>query len=181
MNVGEEICGEWLRHVKGCQFVQYNVQTTESQGEIDVIGIDIEKNIVYTCEVAVHLVTGLQYVRNKRPDNVDRFVSKFSRSIGYIQSNFPDYQHEFMLWSPIVKHRKLGANDQLRHVEQISEKLRSQFGVDIQPVINEVFNDAMIQLRSAAARESKELSSPIMRYLQIEEYLARHLDRIAKA
>ena len=39
MNIGEEICGEWLRHVKGCEFVQYNVRTADVHGEIDVIGI----------------------------------------------------------------------------------------------------------------------------------------------
>lgn len=31
MNIGEEICGEWLRHLKGCDFVQYNVRTTDSR------------------------------------------------------------------------------------------------------------------------------------------------------
>lgn len=41
MSVGEGICGEWLRHVKGCEFVQYNLETTEVQGEIDVIGINL--------------------------------------------------------------------------------------------------------------------------------------------
>ena len=39
MNIGEEICGEWLRHVKGCEFVQYNVRTPDVHRGIDVIGI----------------------------------------------------------------------------------------------------------------------------------------------
>ena len=60
MNIGEEICGEWLRHIKGCDFVQYNVQTHDAQGEIDVIGINLDERIVYACEVAIHLITGLQ-------------------------------------------------------------------------------------------------------------------------
>ncbi|MCP5069858.1 MAG: hypothetical protein GY946_25095 [bacterium] len=35
MKLGEKICGEWLRHVKDCEFVQYNLKTTKVQGEID--------------------------------------------------------------------------------------------------------------------------------------------------
>src|SRR4029453_5592945 len=76
MNIGEEICGEWLRHMKGCDFVQYNVRTTPVQGEIDVVGINLEKHAVYACEVAVHLVTGLQYVKANQPDNVSRLTAK---------------------------------------------------------------------------------------------------------
>ncbi len=70
MNIGEEICGEWLRHVKGCDFVQYNVKPRAEQGEIDVVGIDLARRIVYACEVAVHLITGLQYVKARQPNNV---------------------------------------------------------------------------------------------------------------
>ena len=36
---GEELVGEYLRHIRGCEFVQYNLQTSEVQGEIDVIGL----------------------------------------------------------------------------------------------------------------------------------------------
>jgi hypothetical protein len=30
VDVGEEVCGEWLRHIKHCEFVQYNVKTTDT-------------------------------------------------------------------------------------------------------------------------------------------------------
>ena len=102
---GEELVGEYLRHIRGCEFVQYNLQTSEVQGEIDVIGINMANRTLYVCEVAVHLITGLQYVKNKRPDNIDRFISKFTKDIQYARSALPDYQHVFMLWSPIVKRR----------------------------------------------------------------------------
>lgn len=52
MNIGEEICGEWLRHVRGCEFVQYNLKPPGVQGEIDVIGINLAKHVVYVSEVA---------------------------------------------------------------------------------------------------------------------------------
>lgn len=57
----EEICGEWLRHFCKCEFIQYNLKTPDIQGEIDVIGINLSDHIVYVCEVAIHLVTGLRY------------------------------------------------------------------------------------------------------------------------
>jgi hypothetical protein len=33
MNIGEEVCGEWLRHVQACEFVQYNVKTPDTHGD----------------------------------------------------------------------------------------------------------------------------------------------------
>ncbi len=40
MNIGEEICGEWLRHVRACGFVDYNVKLPTGGGEIDVVARD---------------------------------------------------------------------------------------------------------------------------------------------
>ena len=78
-NVGEEIAGEYLKIIKGCSFVEYNLYTPDVQGEIDVVGVDVLSNVLYVCEVAVHLVTGLQYVnaKVKQPDNVNRFSKNF--------------------------------------------------------------------------------------------------------
>lgn len=75
-NIGEEIAGEYLKFVKGCEFIEYNLYTPDVQGEIDVIGINIKEKALYVCEVAIHLTTGLQYVKSKAPDNVNRFLNK---------------------------------------------------------------------------------------------------------
>src|SRR5277367_6802764 len=109
MNIGEEICGEWLRHVKQCEFIQYNLKTPDVQGEIDVIGLNMKTRTVYACEVAIHLITGLQYVKDKQPDNVNRLTAKFRKDIDYISNAFPDYARVFMLWSPVVRNQKTGA------------------------------------------------------------------------
>jgi len=58
---------------------------------------------VYACEVAIHLITGLQYNKDNQPDNVRRLTTKFKKDIAYVRSNFKDYHHVFMLWSPIVR------------------------------------------------------------------------------
>jgi len=177
---GEELVGEYLRHIGGCEFVQYNLRTPEVQGEIDVIGIDMSCRKLYLCEVAVHLVTGLQYVKNKRPDNVNRFISKFTKNIRYARDALPDYEHVFMLWSPIVKRRANPEYDQMSHVEAIQASLRDDFGVDLQLVVNERFQDCLVELREFACKQGAAFTSPIMRTLQIEERLKTHLRKPAQ-
>lgn len=181
MNVGEEICGEWLRHVKGCEFVQYNLKTIQVQGEIDVIGINLSERTVYTCEVALHLVTGLKYVKNRRPDNVRRLTAKFRKDINYIRSAFADYNQVYMLWSPVVKDQREGAkHNQLRDVRDITVAIEQELGVTIDAIVNQRFQDALDELRAVAKAETKELDSAVMRYLQVEEQLRKHLYRLAQ-
>ena len=53
-NVGEILVGDYLRIKHDCDFIDYNVYTRDSQGEIDVVGIDNKLKKVYVCEVAIH-------------------------------------------------------------------------------------------------------------------------------
>ena len=49
---GEHIVGQYLRGVLNCDFVEYNLQTKEVQGEIDVAGINsANKKEAFICEV----------------------------------------------------------------------------------------------------------------------------------
>lgn len=178
MNIGEEICGEWLRHVQRCEFIQYNLKPPGIQGEIDVIGIRLADRVVYVCEVAIHLVTGLQYVKAKRPDNVARLTAKFRKDVGYVRSAFPEYQHFFQLWSPVVRNQREGSKaNQTEDVQAVVATIKKELKATIEPVINETFQKALDELRAAAATETKELDSSVMRFLQVEEHLARHLKR----
>jgi hypothetical protein len=179
MNIGEEICGEWLRHMKGCDFVQYNVRTTAVQGEIDVVGINLEKHAVYACEVAVHLVTGLQYVKANQPDNVSRLTAKLRKDIAYLRKAFPDYQHVFMVWSPVVRNQRSGAkHNQADDVRAIVAALAKDPGVEVVPIINRGFQEVLDQLRTHARGETKEMGSTVMRFLQVEERLKLHLGKL---
>lgn len=178
MNIGEEICGEWLRHMKGCDFVQYNVRTIEVQGEIDVVGINLQTRTVYACEAAVHLVTGLQYVKDNRPDNVPRLKSKLKKDIVYLRKAFPDYQHVLMLWSPVVRNQRAGSkHNQADDVRAIVAALAEESGVEVVPIINEEFQRVLDELRAHARKETKEMGSTVMRLLQVEEHLKRHLGK----
>lgn len=182
MNIGEEICGEYLRHVRGCEFVQYNLKPPDVQAEIDVIGINLAKKTVYACEVAIHLITGLQYVKNSRPDNVQRLTTKFQKDIKYIKKAFPKYKHVFMFWSPVVRNQRSGAqNNQIQDVKGIIGNIEKEFGVTIEDVINEKFKYALDELREVTGREHKELDSSVSRFMQVEARLAIHLKRLKHA
>lgn len=179
-NIGEEIAGEYLKVIKGCEFIEYNLHTPDVQGEIDVIGIDAKNKKLYVCEVATHLVTGLQYVKNGKPDNVERFLKKFRKNIPYAEKCFPDYEKHFMLWSPVVKDQKATAkHNQLRDVNGIKDRLKREFGYEVSLIINAEYQDCLDELRSFAARETKELKSPVLRFMQIEEKLRKHLKKTA--
>lgn len=177
-NPGEEVVGEYIRIIKGCDFIQYNLYTPDIQGELDVIGINPDKKIVYICEVATHLITGLQYVKNKRPDNVSRFINKFNKNIDYAEKYFPDYEHHFMLWSPIVKNQASNAKyNQMRDIDEIIKSIKKSRNITLKVKINEEYQECLKELREYAAKETKELKSPILRLMQIEERLKNHLHK----
>jgi hypothetical protein len=81
-----------------------------------------------------------------------------------------------MLWSPIVKNQGPNAkNNQTKDVLEIKENLSAEFGVELKVVSNEVYLNCLEQLREYAAKETKELKSPLMRLMQIEEKLKKHV------
>lgn len=175
-NIAEEITGEWLRHIKKCEFVEYNVKGPH-QTEIDVIGLNIIQREIYICEVAAH-IHGLQYVdpQKKRPDTESRFIHKFTKDKEYVQQHFDNFSQHYMLWSPIVKSSKEGAKyDALKSILKAKEYLKD-LGIDIELIINEQYRHAIEDLRKEALKQTRDLSnSSVLRYLQIEEYLNKYL------
>lgn len=177
MNVGEELVAAYLEHIKGCEFVQKNLYTDE-QGEIDVVGIDLSTKTVYVCEVALHLTSGLRYVNQKlkRPDTFNVLVKKFGRDITYANKYFADYNKIFMLWSPIVKTSGIDAKtNQMDDVEDVIDELAKQYSIKLEVVINKRFYDCIQEMRSYAKKETKEIKNPVLRMLQVEEYLKKHI------
>ncbi|WP_279147232.1 hypothetical protein [Photobacterium carnosum] len=77
-----------------------------------------------------------------------------------------------MLWSPIVKDQSSNAkHNQRRDIKTIQDQILTEFGVEIEPIVNQKYSKCLSELRSYARNETKELKSPIMRLFQIEEYL----------
>lgn len=177
INVGEQLVASYLQYIRECEFTQMNLYTVDSQGEIDVVGIDLNRKKVYVCEVAIHLTTGLQYVKDRRPNNIQKLTDKFSRDIEYTNSHFADYEKHFMLWSPVVKGKGGAQYDQLRHIEAIDQNIKTSFGVSIEFVVNERFRECLLEMRAFAKSKTADLKCPVMRLLQIEEHLAKHLGK----
>ena len=174
-NVGEELVGAYLQAIKDCEFVAYNVHTRTTQGEIDVVAINMKTKTAYFCEVAIPLETGLKYGSG---GNVRRLVGKFKKDIAYAKKYFRGYKRVFMLWSPIVRDTRPGAKyNQLHDVMEIHRQLRRE-RIDLQVVVNEEFQTAVSQLKAVALKETKELKSPVMRLFQIETKLN---DRLTSA
>ena len=181
VNLGEEIVSAYLQYIKGCEFVQQNLYTADVQGEIDVVGIDLETKTLYVCEVAVHLVTGLQYVKDNQPNNVNKLTEKFSRDIEYANKFFPDYNKHFMLWSPIVRTSGDRAKfNQMNDLDEIKENIKKKYDVIIEFIVNEKFATSLTELRNYAKSETKDLKSPVLRLMQVEEYLKKHLGKMSK-
>jgi hypothetical protein len=178
MNVGEQLVSSYLRYIRKCDFIQTNLYTVDVQGEIDVVGINLAERKVYVCEVAIHLTTGLQYVKDKRPNNVNKLVEKFTRDIAYARKYLADYEHHFMLWSPIVKEGNPNpVYDQVGHLSEVKNRIRASTQVELECVVNAAFYSAMQEMREFASRQTAELQCPLMRLLQIEELLGRHVGR----
>ena len=167
----EHLVGQYLKYIKGCDFVEYNLQTKSKQGEIDVVGINSSESKVYICEVVTHLTgVGLQYVKDKRPDNVGRLTSKFRKDIEYGITNFRDFERIYMLWTPLAKDTGIMAkSNPFKDIHEVKEKIKSEFGIDIIIFMNEDYMRALSELRRFASKASYAMKSPIMRYLQIEE------------
>jgi hypothetical protein len=175
INLGEELVAAYLENIKGCEFIQQNLYTPDVQGEIDVVGIDLETKSIYVCEVAIHLTTGLRYVKNRQPNNVEKLTEKFSKDIEYANKYFPEYEKHFMLWSPIVKNSKeTSKHNQIKDLEEIQQNLSQKYGANIEFIVNDKFLNCLNELRAFAKKETKELKSPVLRLMQVEEYLKKH-------
>ncbi len=179
--VSEEICGEYLKLALKCDFIQYNVNNPDIQGEIDVVGISLLDKKVYVCEVAAH-IQGLQYVKNKRPDDYNRFYAKFKKDINYARKYFSEYKSIIpMIWSPIVKVSGPNAKYNTRtELLRLKDSIDKEFDVNLELIINEKFESAVKKLRSIALKQTAYFSTPIMRLFQIEEHLKKHLNNYRK-
>lgn len=178
-NIGESLVGDYLKVILGCDFVEFNLYTPDVQGEIDVVGINAKAKKIYICEVATHLVTGLMYVnpKNKTPDNVDRFVKKFTKNIQYANKYFDEYEKRFMLWSPIIKNQVGAKHNQTNDILNIKNEIFNLFNVDLEIICNKDYMECINKLRHYARTETKELKSPVLRLFQIEEKLTKHLKK----
>lgn len=183
LNVGEQIVSSYLRYIEQCNFIETNVYTGKKQGEIDVIGLNTKKSEVYICEVTVH-IGGLQYVnfKNNQTDNVPKLTDKFSKATEYARNYFDKYDQHFMFWSPIVTDSKGKLeNNQMRHLEEIQANIRDRYEIDVECIVNEKFQECLVEIRNYAKTSSENFQCPLMRLMQIEEHLGKHVVKLTNS
>jgi Holliday junction resolvase-like predicted endonuclease len=179
-DIGEDLVGAWLRLVTECDFVQYNIPLRVKQGEIDVIGINLAQKVAYICEVATHL-GGLQYTKGNQPDNVNKITHKFQDNVSYARRYLNDFEHHFMLWSPIVVHPRTDdtKHNQFQDLRAIRRNLlEPPYHAEIKMVVNEVYLEKVNELRDKAAAETAASEYPVFRLLQILHRLEQHVERL---
>ena len=153
--MGEYLVGAYLKLIKGCDFVDYNVRVPggglAGLNELDVIGIHFRESTAYLCEVTTHL-RGLLYVNNQA--TVKRVREKYNKQKEYASSYLNQFQHrEFMYWSPYVPVGYLTT-----HLRQIN---------GLQLVINGEYKRRVNELREKASKEKQETGNPVFRVFQI--------------
>ena len=174
MDTGEQVVGAWLSEVAHCEFVQYGVKT-HHQGEIDVVGLSLEHDQAYLCEVATH-IHGLWYA-NSTKLNAKKLVDKFTRAAEWAKSylgRFP--KRTYMLWTPVVKTSRSNAKlDQAKSIQEAKIELSRNLKVDLEVVANDSYRKALEELRKIAEHTTSNPNSPVLRMLQIEEWNRKQL------
>jgi len=157
--IGEYIVGAYLKIIKDCDFVDYNVRPRggklEGLNELDVIGINFKNNSVYLCEATTH-ITGLLIKDYKT--TIDKIKQKHNRQKEYYKKYLKNFSNpHFMFWSPFVSKGKM---DKL-------EKIKSLKGLEL--IINEKYAYCINELKEKAKKMTNNTGNPFFRMLQIIE------------
>jgi hypothetical protein len=156
--IGEYIVGAYLRIILGCEFISYNVRrlegSTRGLNEIDVIGLDLDNNTAYLCEVTTH-IRGLLYKDNQT--TIERIKKKYKNLKDYAKEYLPHFEIHYMFWSPIVSEGYL--TDNLINIK----------GLEL--IINSDYTKCVNELRERAKIMSNDSCNPFFRTLQILERL----------
>ena len=161
-DIGEYIVGAYLKIIKECDFVDYNVKPPggglEGLNELDVLGLDFKNKTDYLCEVTTH-IRGVLYKDNI--NTVKKINIKYDRQKEYANKyllGFP--KRYFMFWSPVVPKG------------YITEELEKIDGLEL--VINKKYAQCIDELRLKAKELTNDLGNPFFRMLQILEHLRRY-------
>ncbi len=165
LDIGESLVGAYLRYVEECDFVVYGTQT-EAQGEIDVVGFQLEARKVWLCEVATHL-DGLLYGGSGNAGTLAKVRQKVERSILFAERMFPDQERRFEWWSP-------RAGPALLHgFEEIEEELSSET-TELGFIVNERYTNRVGRLVELSRAGTKATPESFFRALQILTHLRGH-------
>lgn len=157
--MGEYIVGAYLKIIKECDFVDYNIRPPgggiDGLNELDVIGLDFKNKIVYLCEVTTHIL-GLQYGNNDA--TVEKIKIKHNIQKHYADMYLSDFPNKhFMFWSPVVPNG------------YITTELEKVDGLQL--IINKEYTQYVDELRKKAKELTNDIGNPFFRMLQILEHM----------
>lgn len=157
--IGEYIVGAYLKIIKECDFVDYNVRPPggglEGLNELDVIGLDFKNKIAYLCEATTH-IRGLLYKDNKT--TVKKIKTKYNKQEKYAKKYLSFFSKQyFKFWSPVVPKG------------YITKELEKVNGLKL--VINEKYTNCMDELKVKAKELTNDTGNAFFRMLQILEHL----------
>jgi len=162
LDMGESLVGAYLRYGEKCDFVVYGTQT-EEQGEIDVIGFQVEQRRVWLCEVATHL-DGLQY-GSSAAATLAKVRQKVKRAAAFGDLMFGDQQRRFEWWSP-----KVGPS-LARELEAVEAEF-TEGETEVAFVVNAEYARRVGVLVEAAKKGTKATPELFFRTLQILTHLS---------
>jgi len=97
-DIGEHLVGAYLELACGCNVISYDHALVGEQGDIDVLGLDLENQSAYAVEVKTHL-GGLGGYGGQPGDKLRQQVLRSQR---FLETGFPKWTHKYSIWSPHV-------------------------------------------------------------------------------
>jgi hypothetical protein len=161
--MGEYVVGAYLKLIKECDFVEYNVRRPGGKlaglNELDVMGLHFRNKTAYLCEVTTHL-DGLQYKSGNRT-TIETIRNKYDKLRDYAKNHLPGVfpKRHFMFWSPRVS----------TGLEMELKKIR---GLEL--VINKRYATCVDELVQRASEVTYDTNNPAFRMLQILGHLRRY-------
>ena len=154
--IGEYIVGAYLKIIKDCDFVDYNVRPRggklEGLNELDVIGINFKDDSAYLCEATTH-ITGLLIADYNT--TINKIKQKHKKQKEYAKKYLKTFsKHYFMFWSPIVSKRMVIEFKKIK---------------DLELVVNKQYAFCINELKEKAREMTNDTGNPFFRMLQIIE------------
>ena len=157
--MGEYMVGAYLKIIKKCDFVDYNVRPPtgglEGLQELDVVGLVFKTKTAYLCEVTTH-IRGVLYKDNKT--TIERIRKKYDGQKRYSRKHLKDFDKvHYMFWSPVVPEGYL------------TKKLKRFRKLEC--IYNEKYTECINELRQKAKKMTNDVGNPFFHILQIVEHL----------
>jgi hypothetical protein len=155
MDIGESLVGAYMRQVRGCHTVAFNIHLPQ-QVELDVVGVanGTDGVEVWLAEVTIHL-DGLNYAGGTNAQTVDVVAKKVAAARRYAGHVHRDIKPTIELWSPVVP----------------SGLVSALANVDIDLIINDGFTARVNELACLAKDHTSLTGDDAHRFLQILTHL----------